>query len=143
MNSQSATEILSQFSHRTTAKRVALLELLMESPKAFTLLAIEKKISIPIDRVTIYRTLHLFELIGVVLKAVDHKGTCQYMYKSDNQNDLSMNPHLHCKKCGKVVCLPCLPKEYLDKLEKYEIEEMYFLMEGICPECLTHKTQVK
>lgn len=140
MDKPSATELLKQYAQRTTDKRVALLELLMESPKAFALSDIEKKISISIDRVTIYRTLQLFESTGLVSKVIDHKGTCQYMFNFENHNKLSMHPHLRCKECGKVVCLPCLPNEYLDKLDKYEIEEMYFLMEGTCSECLNHKT---
>ena len=141
MGSQSATDILKQYSQRTTDGRVALLELLMDSPKAFALSDIEKKISIPIDRVTIYRTLHTFESIGLVTKVVDHKGTCQYMYNFDNHRKLSTHPHLKCKQCGKVVCLPCLPNEYLNKLEKFEIDEMYFLMEGTCSDCLENKNQ--
>ena len=135
MGKKSASDLLKLHAQRPTDKRVALLELLMERPKAFALSDLEKTISIPIDRVTIYRTLHMFESIGLVTKVVDHKGTCQYMFNCDNHSEFNAHPHLQCKKCGKVVCLPCLPNEYLDRLKKYEIEEMYFLMEGTCTEC--------
>ena len=142
MDKQSAADILKQYAQRTTNGRVALLELLMDSPKAFALSEIEKRLSISIDRVTIYRTLHTFEAIGLVIKVVDHNGICLYMANPESHSNLNMHPHLRCKECGKVVCLPCLPKEYLDRLEKYEIDEMYFLMEGTCPECETTKTKV-
>jgi Fur family ferric uptake transcriptional regulator len=139
MNDQCATDILKKYSQRTTYKRVALLELLMKSPKSYSLSDIEKKISIDIDRVTIYRTLNMFESIGLVTKVVDHKGTCQYMYNCDKHDDKSTHPHLQCKCCGNIVCLPCLPNEYLEKLENYEIEQMYFLLEGTCPDCSSQK----
>jgi Fur family ferric uptake transcriptional regulator len=139
MSTQSATDLLKQYAQRTTDKRVALLELLMESPKAYALSDIEKKISIEVDRVTIYRTLIMFESIGLVTKVIDHKGTCQYMFNCNNHEKLSAHPHLQCKNCVKIVCLPCLPNDYLSQLEKYEIDEMYFLMEGTCPECTNHK----
>ena len=87
------------------------------------------------DRVTIYRTLQTFEAVGLISKMVDHKGNCLYMFNHKDHSNLSMHPHLRCKECGKVICLPCLPHEYLEELKKYKIDKMYFLMEGICPEC--------
>ena len=70
MCDQSAADILKQSALRTTDKRVALLELLMEGPKAFALKEIEKQLSVSIDRVTIYRTLHTFEEMRLVIKVV-------------------------------------------------------------------------
>lgn len=140
MGKQSAADILKQHAQRTTNKRVALLELLMSSPKAFALSEIEKQLTISIDRVTIYRTLHTFEAIGLIIKVVDHKGVCLYMFNLESHSNLNIHPHLRCKECGKIVCLPGLPQEYLDRLEKYEIDEMYFLMEGVCLECQDPKS---
>lgn len=141
MCKQSAADILKQYAQRATDKRVALLELLMDSTKAFALSEIEKQLSISIDRVTIYRTLHTFETIGLIIKVVDHKGTCLYMFNHKDHSDISAHPHLRCRECERVFCLPCLPNEYLEGLKKYEIDEMYFLMEGTCPECSTTKTK--
>ncbi|MEM9674335.1 MAG: Fur family transcriptional regulator [Cyclobacteriaceae bacterium] len=137
MSKRQAIKILKQHAQRITNGRVALLELLMESPKAFALTDFEKQLPISVDRVTIYRTLHTFESIGLVLKVIDHKGTGLYIFNSTEHHDVSTHPHLRCNECGKLVCLPCLPEEYLAKLEKYEIGDMYFLMEGTCLECST------
>ncbi len=139
MGKQSAAAILKQYSQRTTNGRVALLELLMDSPKAFALSEIEKLLSISIDRVTIYRTINTFEAVGLVTKMVDYRGICLYMFNHKDHSAISTHPHLRCRECERVVCLPCLPNEYLNTLEKYEIEEMYFLMEGVCPECQASK----
>lgn len=141
MDRQNASEVLKQYSQRVTSKRLALLELLMDCTKAFALPEIEKQLSISIDRVTIYRTLHTFEAAGLIIKVIDPKGTCLYMFNHDGHNELSPHPHLRCKECAKVICLPCLPDEYVGELKKYEINEMHLLMEGICPECQTAKTR--
>ena len=136
MTKKSATDILKQHEQRITNGRVALLELLMESPKAFPFSELEQQLSVPIDRVTIYRTLQTFEAIGLITRMVDHKGTCVYMINLEEHKNLSVHPHLYCTACDEIVCLPGLPEEYLAKLEKYEIEEIYFLMQGKCRECL-------
>ena len=136
MSRQRAEEILKQHAKRATEKQVALLEILMDSSKAFTLSKIEERLTIPIDRVTIYRTLHCYEMMGLVTKMVDHKGICIYMYNHEAHSNSHVHPHLRCKACEKVVCLPCLPSEYMNQLVKHEIKEMYFLMDGICSNCL-------
>ena len=142
MGNQSAADILKLHAQRTTYKRLALLELLMDTPKAFTLSEIEKRLSISVDRVTIYRTLHTFEAAGLVIRMVDHKGICLYMFNHHDHSDIGAHPHLRCRECEKVVCLPCLPNEYLEQLGKYEIDDIYFLMEGTCTECAASKTKV-
>ena len=135
MEAQSAAEVLKIYSQRTTEKRLAILELLMAETKAFALSEIEHQLAINIDRVTIYRTLNTFEAVGLVVKMVDHQGTSLYMFNHKKHGTLSTHPHLRCKECGKITCLPSLPETYLDGLKKYRIDEMYFLMEGVCEDC--------
>ena len=138
MKRQIAIDMLKQYSQRITFRRVALLEFLMEPVKAYSLTEIEKQLSINIDRATIYRILQIFETVGLVLKMIDHNGTSIYMFNNQNHKDLNNHPHLRCKKCDKIVCLPCLPYEYMDKLDDFEINQIYFLMEGTCKECLNN-----
>jgi len=136
MNNQSASEILRQYEQRTTDQRLALLELLMDKSKAFAFSEIERQLTISIDRATIYRTLQTFEAVGLVIRMVDHQGNSLFMFNHKDHSKLSPHPHLYCKNCREVVCLPSLPKEYVEGLKQYVIGEMYFLMEGICQECL-------
>lgn len=130
MDRQLAIDLLKTHAQRTTEKRLALLEFLMDSKRAYALSEIEKELNICVDRVTIYRTLQTFESAGLVTKMVDNQGVCVYMFNHKEHNKLTTHPHLRCKECGTIVCLPSLPKEYLEQLGKYKIEEMYFLMEG-------------
>lgn len=137
MSKNQAIEILKQYAQRLTDSRVVLLNLLMESPRAFALSEIESQLNVAMDRVTIYRTIQTFEEIGLVVRMVNRKGVCMYMFNHEAHNEEEKHPHLRCRSCGKVVCLPALPKEYLNRLEKYEIEEMYLLLEGLCSDCIS------
>jgi len=136
MRRQKVVDILKQHARRITNHRVVLMEFLMDCPKALMFSEIEEQLSVPIDRVTVYRTLQTFEDVGLVVKMVDRNGVCRYMFNHENHNDIGTHPHLRCKSCDKVICLPRLPQEYLERLEKYEIDDLYFLMEGLCPDCL-------
>ncbi|MBT31340.1 MAG: hypothetical protein CMO01_16925 [Thalassobius sp.] len=138
MSKQIAINILKQHSQRATFRRIAVLEFLMEQAKAYSLTEMERLLSINIDRATIYRILQIFETEGLVIKMIDLNGTCIYMFNNQNHNDSKKHPHLRCKKCDKIVCLPCLPNEYMDKLDDFEINQIYFLMEGTCKECLSN-----
>jgi Fur family transcriptional regulator, ferric uptake regulator len=135
-----AVKILKQQSQRITKSRVALLEFLKDSPCAFTFSEIENQLPISIDRTTIYRILQKYVSTDLVLKMVDSNGICMYMFNPHDHNTHRPHPHLRCKKCGKVCCLPSLPYEYLESLQEYKIDDIYYLMEGICPECL-HRSQ--
>ncbi len=135
MNRKSAIAILKSQNKRVTSKRLAILELFMDNSKPFALSEIEKQLSGAMDRATMYRTLHTFEAMDLVVKLIDHQGTCLYMLNHEKHKKQSIHPHLHCRECDKIVCLPCLPDEYMEGLKKYDIEEMYFLMQGKCLEC--------
>ncbi|WP_020530130.1 Fur family transcriptional regulator [Flexithrix dorotheae] len=136
MSAQKAIKLLKEKKKRVTEPRVALLNFLMSRPKAYPLNDIVDALCVPVDRVTIYRALHTFEEIDLVVRMVDFKGVCHYMFKHDIHLDGGAHPHLRCRGCGTIICLPDLPNEYLEKLERFKIEDIYFLMEGLCPNCL-------
>ncbi len=135
MNRKSAIDILKSQNKRITSKRLAILELFMDNAKPFALSEIERQLSGSMDRATMYRTLHTFEAMDLVIKLIDQQGTCLYMLNHEKHKEQSIHPHLHCSECDKIVCLPCLPDEYMERLKKYDIDEMYFLMQGKCLEC--------
>lgn len=137
MSKQQATQLLKQKAQRITEKRVALLAFIMKRPRAYALSDLEKELNLPIDRVTIYRTLHTYEEIGLVLRMVNHHGVGMYMFNHEAHRDTYAHFHLSCRACHQVVCLPSLPHDYLHTLEACRIENMNFLMEGVCSACLT------
>ena len=87
MSKQQATRLLRQKAQRITRKRVALLAFLMKGPRAYALSDLENELDLPIDRVTIYRTLHAYEEIRLVLRMVNHHGVGMYMFNHEAHND--------------------------------------------------------
>lgn len=137
MSKQQAVQLLRQKAQRVTEKRVALLAFLMKSPRAYALSDLEKELAVTVDRVTVYRTLHTYEGVGLVLRMINHRGVGMYMFNHEAHNDTQDHFHLSCRSCHQVVCLPRLPYDYLKQLDAYEIESMHFLMDGVCSACLT------
>ncbi len=109
MNVQNAKEILKENVQCITESRLVILTFLMQSPKAYALSDIERDLDKSMDRVTVYRTLNFFTDIGLALKIVDHKGTCPYLFNHESHDHIKIHPHLRCKECNTVVCLPSLP----------------------------------
>ncbi len=135
MSTQKAIALLKSKNKRITEPRIALLNFLMNHPKAYTLSDVVNALCVPMDRATVYRALQAFEDIGLVVKMMNYKGVSLYMFNHEVHHHGSAHPHLRCRECETIVCLPDLPKEYLEKLNKFKIEDVYFLMEGLCPEC--------
>ncbi|MEF3254725.1 MAG: transcriptional repressor [Deferribacterales bacterium] len=83
-----------------------------------------------IDKVTIYRTLDLFESKGIVIKEIDHKGISRYCIA------ISHKPHLHffCEKCKTVNCkeIDNLP---IFGLDDGEIKNIEIKITGLCKKC--------
>jgi Fur family transcriptional regulator, ferric uptake regulator len=52
---------------------------------------------------TIYRTLQLFEEIGLVYKLNFDDGCYRYEILSPNNKEVHQHHHLICKKCGKII----------------------------------------
>lgn len=130
---EKAAQLMINNGIRSTDKRVALLKLLISHPKAYTLNDLEAYFKM--DRVTIYRSLNTFVDAHIVMKISNPEGKYMYVYQHTQYFDHMVHPHLHCKHCGKVICLPTLPKEYLQALQQYEIEEMPLLIKGKCKSC--------
>lgn len=137
MSIDRAVEILQSHAQRLTEGRIALLALLMKSPRAYSLSTIEEQLPVSMNRVTIYRIIQIYEEIGLVVRMVDRKGISVFMFNHEAHRNACKHPHLRCRGCGKVICLPGLPDAYLDTLQQYEIEEVYVIMEGLCPQCLS------
>ncbi|MDF9800830.1 Fur family ferric uptake transcriptional regulator [Catalinimonas alkaloidigena] len=128
-----AIQLLKSNGIRSTDKRIALLQLLISQPKAYTLNGLEAYFQM--DRVTIYRSLNMFVDAHILMKIINQHGKAMYVYHQAHHCNHQIHPHLHCKHCGKIVCLPTLPDEYLHSLNQFEIEEMPLLMKGICMQC--------
>lgn len=124
---------------RLTTTRLEILSFFIHNPTGHSLNSIQQSFSTAFDRVTIYRTLNTFVDIGFLTKILSASGNSYYVfhhYKS------KVHPHLKCKHCDSIQCLPALPDKYLMQLESFAIEEIPILLEGICEECINNQNKL-
>jgi Fur family ferric uptake transcriptional regulator len=88
---------------------------------------------------TIYRTLQLFEEIGLVYKHNFDDGCSRYEILSPNSQEVHQHHHLLCKKCGKIIevkeDLMNSLEEIIEKQYNFEILNHVVKFTGICSEC--------
>lgn len=88
---------------------------------------------------TIYRTLQLFEEIGLVYKLNFDDGCYRYEILSQNSNEVHQHHHLICKKCGKIIevkeDLMNSLEEMIEKQYNFEIMNHMVKFTGICSQC--------
>ncbi|NVJ46205.1 MAG: transcriptional repressor [Cytophagia bacterium] len=126
--------VLRKYNSRATTIRINVLCLLNKHERAFSISEIEELLE-EADRVTIYRTLNCFVEIGLVSKVLNSKGVTCYFYKGQEHADKCVHPHIFCKTCNRVICLPEYPESYLQTLNYYKAEHIPVLMEGECHNC--------
>ncbi|MDO5979687.1 Fur family transcriptional regulator [Flavivirga spongiicola] len=120
---------------RNTPTKEAVLNVLKKEGKAMSQNSIEKKISIAINRATIYRVLNRFCDDGILHRIVAEDGK-QYFALSTKTNKIKLvENHLHfmCIKCETLECLPAevnfsIPDTYL-------VENVNCVLSGTCKEC--------
>ncbi len=120
---------------RNTPTKEAVLNVLKKEGKALSQDLIEQKISIDINRATIYRVLNRFCDDGVLHRIVAEDGK-QYFALSTKKNKIKLvENHLHfmCLKCETLECLPAevnfsIPDTYL-------VENVNCVLSGTCKEC--------
>nr|WP_312575893.1 transcriptional repressor [Sedimentibacter sp.] len=88
---------------------------------------------------TIYRTLQLFEEIGLVYKLNFDDGCYRYEILSPNNKEVHQHHHLICKKCGKIIevkeDLMNSLEEIIEKQYNFEIKNHMVKFTGICSQC--------
>ena len=99
---------------------------------------IEKGISIPCDRVTIYRTLATFLEKGILHKVLDDAGVTKYaLCSSDCQDGAHNHNHVHfkCGQCGETVCMDEVSLPAFQLPVGFQAQETNVLVKGTCDKC--------
>ncbi len=88
---------------------------------------------------TIYRTLQLFEEIGLVYKHNFDDGCSRYEIMSEDSNEVHQHHHLVCKICGNIIevkeDLMNSLEEIIEKQYNFEILNHVVKFTGICSQC--------
>lgn len=129
--------LLKQHQLRITRCRKDILSLFQDHEFALDQAFIEKHLPQQYDRITIYRTLRIFEEKGVVHKVPDDFGTFRYALCSVQCKDTHQHDHVHfkCRICGHTRCLENNEIPRLILPAGYLVEDIGLLVTGICPEC--------
>jgi Fur family ferric uptake transcriptional regulator len=120
---------------RNTPTKQAVLALITESGSALSQDAIEERITVKINRATIYRILNQFCEDGILCRIITGNGK-QYFALRDKKEDQVINDfhfHFRCLKCQQVECLPSTinfpaPKGYV-------LKDANCVLSGICKVC--------
>jgi Fur family transcriptional regulator, ferric uptake regulator len=132
-----AEKILQHKKLKKTQVRKEVLEVFLKHNYALSHADIEEILS-EVDKVTLYRTLNIFEENGIIHVAQTNTDAKQYAICKENcSTDQHEHNHIHffCKKCEKTFCIP-EELEHHNKLPKgYKAEEMIVLVKGLCDAC--------
>ncbi len=128
-----STEYLSRFGLSRTTIRTKLIELLNSANEALSSKEMEQKMHDDIDRVTLYRTIRLFEEKRLIHKiVVDDHITKYRLINIDKGTD---HPHFHCTHCNKVLCLTEMPLPCCNLPEGFSVTNQNMIVEGTCKNC--------
>lgn len=137
------TKILEKNGYKTTTQRSSIYEVLSEnndkhlSPEDIYELIKDKNPKMGIA--TIYRTLQIFEEVGLVYKHNFDDGCSRYEILEPESGEVHLHHHLLCKKCGKIIevkeDLMNSLEEMIEKQYNFEILNHEVMFTGICSQC--------
>ena len=121
-----------------TAVREGVLQCFMQDERALSQPDLEEQLSIPCDRVTIYRTLTTFLEKGIIHKVLDDGGVMRYaLCNHECKEDDHHHDHVHfkCTNCHKTICIDQVHIPVFSLPSGYQMKEVNVLMQGICDQC--------
>lgn len=126
---------------RPTNIRKEILYLFFEVNYAISHSDIFLKLNNKFDRVTIYRTLELFENKGLIHKIIDNTGVTKYASHGHGGCDINFKHHktnhLHfkCKECGNIYCMCSIDVPEVNVPTGFELQDLKLSAEGLCKIC--------
>jgi Fur family ferric uptake transcriptional regulator len=131
-------DMLQKADLRVTRSRKEVLDILCQSrDQAISSSHIEHTL-VGIDRITLYRILKTFEESGLIHSVADGSGKTKYALCSQectggehHDNHL----HFYCRVCDTTTCLDKVQLPLVQLPHDYLIEEMRFVVAGVCKDC--------
>jgi len=128
-----SSDYLKRFGLSKTAIREDVLNLLFKSDEALSPKELEEKLEGSVDRVTLYRTLKLFDEKKMIHKVILEDQTSKYVLVNPDKG--TQHPHFHCLVCNKVVCLPNSPLPSCQLPVGFSVQSQSTIIEGTCQRC--------
>lgn len=129
--------IIHSAGHRVTPQRIAVLDAVCEGGGHTTLgqiYARVRAIDRSIDRSTVYRTLHLFTQLGIVVSADTGDGETRYEVARPQRHH-----HLVCRRCGREWEIDhAVVQRMFDEIRRetgFTADTDHLLLFGLCADC--------
>lgn len=138
MKQVSAEEILLDKDLKKTNVRVQVLDSLLNSPTALSQSQLEEHFAHQFDRITLYRTLKLYEEKGIIHRIYNSFGEAKYAACSNHCHEHSHSDHhLHfnCLKCKSTYCINSIEIPAFELPEGMLALQYNFSVEGVCEKC--------
>lgn len=117
---------LKQAGCRVTQPRTAVLDFLDAHHSPASAQEIAKALKPRVNLASVYRTLGLFERLGLVQAETRHGVACYY--RSEQRHH-----HIVCERCGAIECVPC--EHDFSNLKHFSHVSHQITLSGICRKC--------
>jgi Fur family ferric uptake transcriptional regulator len=139
MKINESKQILRLYKLKLTSPRVKLLEIFLANDTALTYAELLRLADEAIDRVSIYRTLKIFEDAGIIHRIVGATISPSYALSHLGEPEKESNhpQHLHfsCIKCNCVYCLDDQLVPPVSLPDIYKVHSLSMIVIGICRIC--------
>lgn len=132
----SPKQLLKKYNLHLTRCRVEVLEYFSSRQNAISIPELEDQFT-SFDRVTLYRTVRVFEQKGIIHSISDESNVTKYSLCQDTcKPGNHQHDHLHfkCTSCGNLECIDVKLSEP-PLIPGYIVNEMQTIVSGICKNC--------
>ena len=123
---------------RNTRAKKHIQEILLHSDVALSHAGLQEQLGGLCDRVTVYRVLKRLEDEGLIHKVHNIDGVVKYARCNHPpevpHHEHHDHAHFNCSRCHEVTCLNEVNPIY-SLPENYAVEELNFVLSGVCPNC--------
>ena len=131
------SELLKSHKLKVTEARTLVLDAFSDKNYALSHSELETILDNKLDRVTLYRTLSSFESKGLIHRV--HKGDKVLRYamcKGEcSSNHVDSHVHFSCSECDHIYCMDDLEIPKVQVPNNFQVNNFYFLIEGVCEAC--------
>jgi Fur family ferric uptake transcriptional regulator len=135
--------ILKNYGLYATRARLMILDALLRSAPVFDHADLMAACKEKFNRVTIWRTLHLFYEHNLLLKVPSSNGSVRYMFRGTGGKEISakqvsrQNSHLQliCQECGKIISFDNFELPITGLPAKFEPLYIDTIVNGKCSSC--------
>jgi Fur family ferric uptake transcriptional regulator len=139
MNTKEIGQLLKAHGLKLTLTRLKVLEIFLSNNKAVTYGEMLRLTEDVFDRVTIYRTLKLFEDLGIIHRIFGLNISPIYalsgLGKAHHEKSYQQHLHFSCIKCNGVYCIDDQLVPSITLPDLYKVYYLNMVVVGICQKC--------